>query len=184
MSLRKTKLSELKKVLITLEAREFVYLVGGFLKLNTQEQLADVSLPDQLKLMLADWMAHLGFVTDRQRVQVLRRVSLWIERWSGRLAVALADEKYDLNVPAKSKLLTNMTVTISDSRWVCTNHDETWLDLITDEEVESLPERAGTHVTADVLGLYAKMRKRLDALGGKDDTRADKHDRGVQVPPG
>lgn len=163
-------IEQLKRVLVTLEPERFAYLVRGYLKVQPH-QVKNVPLLMQLKLMLSDWMHHLGFISDQQQQQIMTRRNRDLAEFQAFLSVAVETNKPTAELPS-------FVVTISDGRYVSTTANEHWLDLQIDEEIPELPEPCITHVSCDVTALYLRTTNRIrQVYGGKDADKPHKDDR-------
>jgi hypothetical protein len=157
-------LDDIKRVLVHTETRLFRTVAKSLLASNSQA-MRDLSVAHRAMLSLADWMSHLGCLSDLQIVTTLEKRRRSILEWA-----AFVDTHLLGRIPPPV-----YTLTISDGRWVHANIDKTWLDLESGEEVEALPGPAVTHITCDVLAMYLRVLSRLYRLkGGKDVADPDK----------
>jgi hypothetical protein len=169
-------LAALRRTLVQIDKRFLDYLVYGFLKLDPgSPEAGDLPLTTVVRLALADWMSHLGFLSDHQKVMILEARGRQIIEWAERAAATRGDAEKP-----------PYTLTVSDTRYVHTSEDVTWFDLTRDEERQSLSRPAVTHVTCDVLELLRTVEDRLGPVGpihgGRDATAgADRRDRPIQA---
>jgi len=161
---------QLKRVLVMLEPERFAYLVRGYLKVQPH-QAKNVPLLVQLKLMLADWMHYIGFISDQQQQLILTRRSRDLAEYQAFLGIGLDDGDAREELPS-------FVLTISDMRYVSTTANEFWLDLQIDEEIPELPDACITHVNCDVTALYLKTMNRIRQIYGGTD--ADKSHKDVR----
>jgi len=108
-----------------------------------------------VKLALADWVAHLGLFTDAQIYQLLSAIDKQLESFASTLS--------EDDVKA-------FTVVICDSRWISCVGRDNFFDIQEYEEVEQLPDYCVTHIMCDVTQLYARMKYRVERLGGSKET--------------
>lgn len=163
-------LEEMKRVLVHVETRLFKRVSKGLLSSN-ERTLKNLPISHQVMMALADWMSHLGCMSDLQIVTVLEQRRRSLIEW----CAFVEHHLYTASIPPPV-----YTLTISDVRWVHANFDTTWLDLESGEEVESLPTPAVTHITCDCLALYLRVRARLLRLKGDKDV-ADPDPDGAHV---
>jgi hypothetical protein len=163
-TLPKVSLEQLKRVMVTLEPGRLAYLVQGFLKVRRNEW-SDLGLACQLQLLLCDWMAHLGFVSDQQQNAILTEVRRDLLTWKAFFSVEFE----------QARPISAFTLTISDGRYVLVTGRNAWFDLQTETAIERLPDPCVTHIVCDVPALYLRTLKRLAYLGGvKDEPLADR----------
>ncbi len=146
------KLRELLRVLTSLRPTNTAWLVQGLLKLPAAKDQV-LSLKDQITLAIADWLTYVC-VGDRAMGAILQRFTGELTEWSGWLEKASGA---GIEPPL-------LTLTISDNRYAYTNLTESFFDLDTQEDRKSLEEPAVTHFTCNLLALYRKVQRRLEAL--------------------
>lgn len=155
-------LRALVRVLVTLKPTRLAYLVRGLLKLPPAQN-DDLWLSTQLKLALADWLTHLGCISDQQQVQILTHFGTQLDEMAG-------DFRRVMRVGGQRAEWPIFTLTIGDSRYVHTSRSVSWFDLQTEEEPTNLPEPCVTSIVCNVTALYWKLLARLRQSGGiKDD---------------
>jgi hypothetical protein len=112
-----------------------------------------------LQLSVADWLTHLGIVSDAQVVATVNAVRPQLAR----LAVEL--------VECERSAAPSFSLVLCDGRWVSCTGREAFFDLEEFNEVGSLPEFAVTHIVCDVTALYFRSVKRLERLRKIQETR-------------
>jgi hypothetical protein len=149
-------LMDLAACLPTLDPRAVTVLARSVLGLRTAEQQQDVSLFDQIRAGLWEFMTAVGFVTDAQRRKVLDFVTPAL---TGVLPVYQTGGPWPV-----------VHVTFADQRWVACPMQAKWYDMLYDEYVEELPEPAVLLVTCDVTAMFRRQRAWLARLtkGGTD----------------
>jgi len=150
------RLGLLRRVLVHLDDRSFNNLARAHLKL-TQGDGQLVPIVAQLQLALADWIAHLGkYLNEQQMVTLVMHYGPRIQAYGSRAAHALG----------LGQEPPGLMLTISDGRWVHTNHCLAWFDLEAERDVPELPAPCVTHILCDVAALYQRLCDRLDRVQG------------------
>lgn len=162
--MQKVTADDLARLVPTLDLREAEILTRAVLGLRTPEQRADVSLFDQLRAGLWEFMVAVGFVTDAQRRKVLDFVTP---------ALTSVVPAYAHPGPT----LPTVHVTFAEQRWVACPFQANWYDMVFDEHVVEIPEPAVLLVTCNVTALFRRQQAWLAKLtkGGRDAAGPEHH---------
>lgn len=155
-------MDDLAAVLPTMDRRQVQILARSVLGLRTADQQKAVSLFDQLKAGLWEFMLAVGFVTDAQRLKVLELAAPTLRK---------AADVY----PAGGTHLPVVHIVFAEQRWVACPLIPQWYDMVFDEHVEALPEPAVLLVTCDVTAMYLRQRAWLSKLGSGKDAGPEHH---------
>ncbi len=144
------RLDELARVLYQTDRAGLKRFLRGVLNVHWTEQ-TPIPLDAHLRILLEDWMTHLGFLTDAQRFEINRAVHIQVEAH----ADALAEQKTPLPV---------FRLVIGDYRWVSCDGRDGFFDLNELDEVAELPHEAVTYIVCDLTALYLRSQQRLSTL--------------------
>lgn len=147
-------LRDMQRIMPILDEAEFAVLARGVLGVRTREQAESLPVAVQLRMLLWEWLVHLGFVTDGQRREIVRLPDL------AHAACGLEGGPHDLPV---------RNLIVADHRYLGWSWCALWYDFVYGEELASLPEPAVTLIVCDLNALYLRSRKRLAQLRSPAD---------------
>lgn len=162
---------ELKCLVPTLTPAQFRVLTKVVLRLDLNREPDAVSLLDQLKAGLYEFMMAVGFVSDSQAQAVLVQALPLLSR-----VAAAAVSPVDLEAfPA--------AVTFAEQRWVLPSGDDVWYDMQEFTTVEDLPAPPVLLVLCSLPALFVRQQSWLAKLRRGTDARpVDQHH--AEAPPG
>jgi hypothetical protein len=174
-------LVQARAVMPILTPAQFAYLIRTVLGLRTAEQRAGkLTVHQQLRLYLYEWLVHLRFVTEAKRERLLARIDSDLGTFSSWLEQNFRGSRSHDHVPI-------FTVNISDRRFAVWPGARKWYDLVQDEDVDQLPRPAVTHIALDVFALFAQKQEWLERRfpqqqGGRDARKRDQQGQEPALP--
>ena len=146
---------QIRGVLTTLEKKEFAVLLRVILGRRAKEQLAaPVSVVDQLRLYLYEWLSHWNCFKDSQIERLLKRLDTPLKHFA--------------EVIEAGATFGNLLVTISDKRYVSWSGCKCFYDLEFDDDVKQLDAPAVTFMMCNVVALLTVKQRWLQKLGADD----------------
>lgn len=158
------KLDELRRLCFTLDRRQFLTLIQRNVVLHGEE----VILLDQIKVLFAEWLIHLGFVTDLQIQTLLKRFNSYLDAFSTEVQGCFTNGKFD------KTHLPQFGFRLVEERWIVSMGESAlfWYDFVYEKELETLPEPPVTLFGLSLTGLYCRAYNRImEMRGGKDAGR-------------
>lgn len=146
-------LNELRRIMTTLDSAQFNFLVRGTLDWK-MEWTTETTLQQQLVLGLAEWLAHLGCVTDGQQRVILSIMAKPLECYAEKLEPLLTDRH------PKPFFL----ISLADGRYATYTGCQRWFDLQECNWIDELPEPAVSHLCCDLTALSQRQQRRLNFL--------------------
>jgi len=131
-----------------------------------------VSMLMQLQLAIADWLTHLGMLSDSQVASIIKHFDPYLREWAQTIQPALKDDEQP-----------TLTLAVCDGRWVSCTGKRNILDVEEHEVVDELPKFAITHVICNVTALYFSMLYRLDILRKRRGNKEAGDDPEIPDPP-
>lgn len=141
---------ELRRCLYALDESAVKRLIRGVLG-GDYVPTDSVELLRQLQILIADWLAHLGVLTDAQQHMVITRFAHTWDKYFVHTLSGLGDHG---GRPG-------LTFAVSDCRWISCTYHEGFFDVEDCLMIPELPEVAVTHIMCDVTALYVKTQHRL-----------------------
>lgn len=156
---------ELRRCLSSLEKPQFNMLLRSILGVSKSGD--ELSLENQFKIVLCDWFAHLGFLSDAQQHAAIEslgeNLDSFARSWESLVGL-------ETSVDSKP----TFTVSVCDCRYISCSGKLELFDVDECVHVTELPEHAVTHIICDLTALYCKTQRRLAHVRriAKDDEHA------------
>lgn len=154
--MRPVKPRDLQRTMPTVTAEEFTIFCRRTLRRSAGD--AALSLPDQLRLLVWEWIRHLGFVTDGQTADLLRSERIdTLARW-------IASHWAQGHGQFDRRALITFQLTLADHRYARWTGEPDWHDFVYGEPVAVLPAPPVTLILCDLTALYCRALDRLERL--------------------